>query len=99
LFGILVENGEDQVKCKDCGGEGSLPIHGSLKVCRACNGLGTVSAFSIVQRALRQFQQPANYTVSRGNSIVLKYSGRDDVVHALQALWLSGIKARIVFPI
>jgi RecJ-like exonuclease len=99
MYAILLKNGEDRVKCKDCGGEGSLPIRGSLKVCKVCNGLGIVPVIEKAQRALRQFQQPTNYTIHHGHSVVLRYCGYDDVIHALQALWLSGIKARVVFPI
>jgi len=101
LYGILLKNGCDRVECKDCGGEGSLQIRGSLKVCKACGGLGAVPLIEEVQRVLRQFQLPANYTVSHGHSIVLKYYGYayDDIIHALQALHINGTKARIIFPV
>ena len=99
MFGILIKNGEDQVKCKNCGGEGSFQIRGSLKVCKTCNGLGTVLVIEEAQRVLRQFQQPTNYTVSRSHSVVLRYSYAFDIIHALQALSVSGIKAKIIFPI
>jgi len=71
-------------------------------VCKACNGLGTVLLIEEVQRVLRQFQLPANYTVSHGHSVTLRYRGYayDDIIHALQALSINGTKgARIIFPL
>lgn len=108
MYGILLKNGNERIKCKDCGGEGSLPIHGSLKVCRLCGGLGTVPVIEEVQRVLRQFRLPANYTVSHEHSVILKFrlgyptqmaTYFDDIIHSFQALTFAKIPARIIFPI
>jgi len=104
----LLKNGNDRIPCRDCDGEGSLEIRGSLKVCKTCDGRGTVQVKEEAQRVLRQFRQPTDYTVSCSHSVVLKYSYALnrflnteglDIIHALQALNISGIKAEIIYPI
>jgi len=110
MYAILLSHGDERVKCKDCGGEGTLPIHGSVKTCRSCGGLGRVSTLNEAYRVLRGFRLPEHYTVTHGQSVLLKFSGyhvdevvsgydTDEVIHSLFALTVSGIKARIVFPV
>lgn len=101
MYAILLSHGEEHVKCKDCGGEGTLNIHGSLKTCRTCNGLGRVLAFDQAHRALRWFRLPEDYTVTHEQSVRLTFSGYDVdvVIKSLFAFAVSGIKARIVFPV
>ena len=110
MYAILLSHGEEQIKCKDCDGEGTLNIHGSLKTCRSCGGLGRVLAFEEAHRVLRAFRLPEDYTVSHGHSVQLRFSGFDiadvvsgfdvdEVIHSLFALSVSGIKARIVYPV
>jgi len=105
-----LSHGEEHVKCKDCGGEGTLTIHGSLKTCRYCDGLGRVPAINQAQRVLRDFQLPQHYTVAHGQSVLLKFSRYriedvvsgsdiDVVIKSLFAFTVSGIKAKIVYPI
>jgi len=108
-YAILLSHGGEG-KCKDCGGEGTLPIHGSIKTCRSCGGLGRVPTLNEAQRILRGFRLPEHYTVTHGQSVLLKFSryrvsevasgyDTDEVIHSLFALAVSGIKARIVFPV
>jgi RecJ-like exonuclease len=96
-----LSRGEEQVKCKVCGGEGTLNIRGSLKTCRVCGGLGRVLALDEAQRVLRGFRLPEDYTVTHGQSVRLMFSGYDTdaVIKSLFALAVSGIEARIVFPV
>jgi len=108
-YAILLSHGKS-VKCKDCGGEGTLPIHGSIKTCRSCGGLGRVPLLSEAYRVLRGFRLPEHYTVTYSESVLIKFSRYhvsevymgydiDEVIHSLFALAVSGIKARIVFPV
>jgi len=86
-----------------------LPIRGSLKVCKTCGGLGTIPVIEEAKRVLRQFRLPMDFTISHEHSIVFKYRAStqgivsgyayDDIIHALQALSVSGIKATIIYPI
>ena len=101
MYAILLSHGEERVKCKDCDGEGSLDIRGSLKTCRFCSGLGRVLAFEEAHRVLRAFRLPEDYTVAHRHSVQLMFSGYDvdEVIHSLFAFSVSGIKARIVFPV
>ena len=101
MYAILLSHGEERVKCKDCDGEGSLDIRGSLKTCRFCGGLGRVMAFDEAHRVLRGFRLPEDYTVSHGHSVQLMFSGFDvdEVIHSLFAFSVSGIKARIIYPV
>jgi len=110
IYAILLTHGDEQMKCRDCGGEGTLPIHGSVKTCRSCGGLGRVPTLKEAQRVLRGFRLPEHYTVTRGQSVFLKFSGYyahevfsgydvDEVIRSLFAFAVSGIKARIVFPV
>ena len=110
MYAILLSHGEEQIKCKDCDGEGSLDIRGSLKTCRFCGGLGRVMAFDEAHRVLRGFRLPEDYTVTLRHSVQLMFSGFDladvvsgfdvdEVIHSLFALSVSGIKARIIYPV
>ena len=110
MYAILLSHGEEQIKCKDCGGEGTLNIHGSLKTCRFCSGLGRVPTLDQAQRVLRVFRLPENYTVTYGHSVQLMFSGFnvddvisgfdvDEVIHSLFAFAVSGIKARVIYPV
>jgi len=110
IYAILLTHGEEYITCRDCGGEGTLPIHGSVKTCRSCGGLGRVPTLKEAQRVLRGFRLPEHYTVTRGQSVFLKFSGYyahevgsgydvDEVIRSLFAFAVSGIKARIVFPV
>ena len=67
-------------------------------------------AFEEARRALRGFRLPEDYTISHGHSVQFMFSGFDiadvvsgfdvdEVIHSLFALSVSGIKARIVFPV
>jgi RecJ-like exonuclease len=101
MYAILLSHGEEQIKCKDCGGEGTLILHGSVKTCRSCSGLGRVLAFDQAHRLLRRFRLPEDYTVTHGQSVRLMFSGYDVdvIIKSLFAFAVSGIKARIVFPV
>lgn len=101
VYAILLSHGEERVKCKDCGEEGTLIFHGSVKTCRSCGGLGRVPTFDQALRTLRVFRLPEDYKVTHGQSVLLTFSGYDVdvVIKSLFAFSVSGIKARIVFPV
>jgi len=101
LYAILLSHGEERVKCQDCGGEGTLIIHGSVKTCRSCSGLGRVLASDQARQILRVFRLPEDYTITHRQSVLLTFSGYDVdvIIKSLFAFAVSGIKARIVFPV
>jgi len=105
VYAILVTHGDEQMNCRDCGGEGTLDIHGSLKTCRDCGGLGKVLISDDAHRVLREFRIVENFTVSHEHSTLLRLNGydtqdiEDRILQVLNALTVSGIKARIVFPV
>jgi len=100
LFAILV-HGNERKKCGDCDGEGSLNIHGSLKTCKICDGTGTVPIIAEIYRIMRKFQLSEEFIVSQSQSLLLMFRvyDVDIVIHTAQALTVSGIKARIVYPV
>jgi len=105
VYAILVTHGDEQMNCRDCGGEGTLDIHGSLKTCRDCGGLGKVLVSDEAQRVLREFRIVGDFTVSHEHSALLRLRGydtqdiEDRLLQMLDALAVSRIKARIVFPV
>jgi hypothetical protein len=98
VYGILLKNSDKKIKCKPCKGEGSLPINGSLKVCKVCDGTGLVPLFSEIQRVLHRFRLVPN-GFSKTYSVMLRFSDVEDCIRSLEALDLSGIRASIVYPI
>jgi RecJ-like exonuclease len=99
LYAIQV-HGDERRKCGDCDGEGSLIIHGSLKTCRICGGIGTVPTIDEIRRVMRRFQLPSEFTVCHSRVLLMfRVYDVDIVIHTAQALAVSGIKTRIVFPV
>jgi RecJ-like exonuclease len=94
-FGILLLS--ERAKCPSCKGSGRF----GLKLCKACNGNGIVSTQQLAERVLTSFGQPQVYTVSHSHSTVLVYKAPfyGEVLSALMALKLSGIKAKLVYHI
>jgi len=105
MFAILLTHGNEQMKCRDCGGEGTLQIHGSVKTCRDCGGLGMVLISDEVHRVLREFRVVDDFAVSLEHSTLLRLRGydvqdvEDRILQTLNALAVSRIKARIIFPV
>jgi len=106
LYALLVNHGSESVKCKSCGGEGTISIHGSLKTCRRCDGIGATSVEQEIQRVMREFRLPNNqFVVSHEHSIMLRFFGIDildvenRILQTLAALAVKGIKTRIIFPV
>jgi len=101
MYALLVNHGAEQRKCGDCDGEGTLNIHGSLKTCRICGGIGTVPTIDEIRRVMRRFQLPSEFTVYHSQSLLLMFRvyDVDIVVHTAQALSVSGIRCRIIFPV
>jgi len=91
--------------CRDCGAEGTLDIHGSLKTCKTCGGKGRIPAFEEALRVIRQFRVQSYCEVSHEQSVSLRFSGydtkdvEDRVLQTLCALSVGRIKARIIFPV
>ena len=98
VYGVLLKKGERRVKCKTCGGEGTVTIQGSLKVCRPCDGQGIVAQFKEAEKVLRQFQLSPRF-VLKAYSSMLMFSDPEDTLRTLQAFKVSGIKATLVFPL
>jgi len=101
MYAILLSHGDEQIKCRDCGGEGTLNIRGSLKTCRVCGGMGTVQTIDEIHRVVRRFQLPEEFKVSHSQSALLMFRvyDVDIVIHTAQALNVSGIRCRIIFPV
>jgi len=105
IYAILLTHGDEQMNCRDCGGEGTLNIHGSLKTCRDCGGLGKVLISDEAYRVMREFRIAGDFTVSHEHSTLLRLGGydtqdiEDRLLQMLDALAVSRIKARIVFPV
>jgi len=101
MYAILLSHGDERRKCGDCDGEGTLNIHGSLKTCRVCGGLGTVETVDLVDRVMRRFQLPSEFTLYHSQSVLLMFRvyDVDIVIHTAQALRVSGIRCRIIFHV
>jgi len=101
MYAILVNHGDERRKCGDCDGEGTLNFHGSLKTCRVCGGMGTVHTVDEVHRVMRRFQLPEEFKVSHSQSVLLMFRvyDVDIIIHTAQALNVSGIRCRIIFPV
>jgi len=101
MYAILLSHGNERRKCYDCDGEGTLNIRGSLKTCRACGGMGAVQIIDEIHRIMRRFQLPEEFKVSHSQSTLLMFRvyDVDIVIHTAQALSVSGIRCRIIFPV
>ncbi len=75
--------------------------NGSLRTCRICDGKGVVEVLKLAEEALRKFSQPKVYTVSKEQSVIIRYDGLlfDEAYTALQVLKVSGIRAQIELKI
>lgn len=95
MFGILLLS--ERTKCPSCKGSGRF----GLKLCKACNGNGSLSTQQLAERVLTNFGQSQVYTVSHSYSTMLVYKAPfyGEVLSALMALKLSGIKAKLVYHI
>ena len=100
MYGILLHQ-KEYLKCVACKGEGAVTINGSLKTCRVCGGTGNIRVIDEIRKVLRRFQLPNEFTVSHSHSVLLAFRTYDveSVIRTAQALAVSGIKGRIVFPI
>jgi len=104
MYAILLSHGQEQIKCKSCGGEGTLNINGSLKTCRLCSGTGTRVVLDEALRVLRNFYFEGHFTISHEHGVHFEFRGarlhiEDMVLKVMAALSVSGIKTRLVWPV
>jgi len=100
MYAILLSHGDERRKCCDCDGEGTLNIRGSLKTCRVCGGMGAVQIIDEIHRIMRRFQLPEEFKIhSQSALLMFRVCDVDTVVHTAQALSVSGIRCRIIFPV